>query len=128
MNFRHVLLKVNCGDIDLRLELLVCHRQDVRFSGLGLDSKVQVAGIVPSTHSNPGNGVQRSIRRKSGFLVVPVDPVLGKSHQGIVHVTGVVPYSVLFIHTHMTHLVWQEIFDYGLPDTSVIHIFTYSEY
>ena len=44
-------------------------------------------------------------------------------HACVIHMTEAMPYTVFFIHAHMTHLHGQKIFQCGLPDIIFVHVF-----
>ena len=60
-------------------------------------------------------------------LVVPVEKIMGLCHRGIVHVAGIMPYTVFLGDTHMAHLHRQEVFQDRLPYTTVVHILVDAE-
>ena len=54
--------------------------------------------------------------------------VEGWSHSSIVHVTHIVPHTILLVDTHVAHLDRQEVLDDWLPNTTVIDIGCNAEY
>ena len=53
--------------------------------------------------------------------------VVSGSHLRIVHMAGVVPYTILFSYTHVAHLHGQEVLQHGLPYATIINTFVDAE-
>ena len=122
MDLNNALLLVDGGDINLGMEVLEGHREDVAFVAGGA-ADVVIAGIVPATDVHPGHelmGLEGGL--VVGGLGVTIDVVALRSHLRVVHVAGVVPDLVLLGHTHVAHLIREEVLHDGLPDAAIIHV------
>ena len=127
VDFDRVLMLVDGRDVYIGMEILQGHREDVAFFACST-AHVVVAGVMPAADIDTGHALEGL----EGSLVVlrlgiSVDMVAGRSHQGIVHVAGVVPDFVFLRHAHMAHLVRKEILDDRLPHSPVVHVGGYAE-
>ena len=77
---------------------------------------------MPSSYIDTIDLLKRLKWRQSRFLIITIYMVEGWSHSSIVHVTNIVPYAILLVDSHVTHLDRQEILYYWLPNATVIDI------
>ena len=84
---------------------------------------------MPSANIEPGNNLAGLIIGLDPcLLIVSVYMVAILRIEGVIHVTGVVPYPVFLADSHMAHLYREEVLEYRLPNTSIIYIAVNPEY
>ena len=124
MDFGNFMLLIDGGCIVIHVECFKGKSEIVSFSSLGFHTQIEVTGIVPAAYIESGNPVTglvfRQCRRSLYIAVKMV--VIHRCHACVVIVAQIMPYPVLFTHTHVTHLDRKEIFQYRLPYTTVINV------
>ena len=100
--------EINGSLVPVGTEILTSHSEDIGFTCLRLHTQVIIACIVPTAYVQSRNKIARLIfaqsRRSLAISVNVIDIRLG--HSGIVLVAEVMPYTILLVDTHVTHLYW----------------------
>ena len=125
MDLDRTLMLVDGRSVDLRMEILKGHRQDIAFVAGGM-AHIVIAGIVPAADVDSRNDLEGlEGGRVVITLYITVDMVAHRSHLGVVHVACIVPDLVLVRDPHVAHLVWQEVLHHRLPHSPVVYVRSY---
>ncbi|MFA5533118.1 MAG: hypothetical protein WDA19_01370 [Mariniphaga sp.] len=85
---------------------------------------------MPTADIQSGDRITRvKLRQSRGTLRVAIDVIeINWCHQGIVHVTEIMPHPVLLVDPHMAHLYRKKKLQHRLPDTPVVDIIRNAEH